>query len=94
MKSIIPVGIVATLILGGIYIKSLDGGVIYATNDGATTTTETIVEPDWATDEEAVEAAKAVMRRKELEAEETRLQGQLEALESELEAVQGELADY
>ena len=47
--------------------------------------------PEWANDEEAVEAAQAVIRRKELEADKNRLEGQIEALESELEAVDKQL---
>jgi len=49
------------------------------------------VEPDWATDEEAKQAAKDVIRRKALEADKSRLEGQIEALQSELEQVDKEL---
>jgi len=49
------------------------------------------VEPDWATDEEAKQAAKDVIRRKVLEADKIRLEGQIEALQSELEQVDKEL---
>jgi len=52
------------------------------------------VEPDWATDEEAKQAAKDVIRRKALEADKSRLEGQIEALQSELELVDKELGVY
>lgn len=81
------------IILGGIYVKSLDGDV-FVVNNTATTTVEKLVEPDWATDQEAVEAAKAVIRRKELEAEEKRLEGEIEALRASLVEVQKELGTF
>ena len=49
------------------------------------------VEPEWATDEEAKQAAKDVIQRKALEADKSRLEGQIEALEDELEQVDKEL---
>ena len=52
------------------------------------------VSPDWAQDEDAVDAAKAVLRRKELEAEENRLAAEIEALSTDLKAVQVELGTY
>lgn len=48
--------------------------------------TQVEVTPDWASDEEAVEAAQAVIRRKELEAEQAQLEGELEALKTEYES--------
>ena len=45
-------------------------------------------------DEDAVQAAKDVIRRKELEADKNSLEGQIEALQSELEAVDKELGVY
>jgi len=44
------------------------------------------VEPDWATDEEAKQAAKDVIRRKAWEADKERLEGQIEALQTQYEA--------
>jgi len=44
------------------------------------------VHPDWATDKEAVEAAQAVIRRKELEAELNALESNFEALTATYEA--------
>jgi len=45
-------------------------------------------------DEDAVQAAKDVLRRKELEAGKNSLEGQIEALQSELELVDKELGVY
>ena len=45
-------------------------------------------------DEDAVQAAKDVLRRKELEADKNSLEGQIEALQSELELVDKELGVY
>jgi len=45
-------------------------------------------------DEDAVQAAKDVIRRKVLEADKNSLEGQIEALQSELELVDKELGVY
>lgn len=52
------------------------------------------VTPDWATDEDAVKAAQAVIRKKELEAQETDLVEQITALQNELDEVRKELGTY
>lgn len=52
------------------------------------------VTPEWATDEEAVQAAKDVIRRKELEAEEARLVGEIKGKQSELDEIRKELGSY
>lgn len=52
------------------------------------------VHPEWAVDEDAVKAAQDVIRRKELEAEENRLEGEIEALKAQLDGVQKELGTY
>lgn len=57
--------------------------------------TQVEVTPDWASDEEAVQAAQAVIRRKELEEQQNVLEGEISALkaqyESDLAAKQEEL---
>lgn len=56
---------------------------------------ETIeVHPDWASDQDAVEAAQAVIQRKAWEADKERLEGQIEALQSELDEVDKALGLY
>lgn len=93
MKLAIAAAVVVAGLAGlGIYLDQ--GSMLEVINETRIVEKEVVREPDWATDQEAVEAAQAVIRRKELEAEETRLQGQIEALESELEAVQRELGTF
>ena len=48
-------------------------------------TIEVEVHPDWASDEEAVSAAKGVIQRKAWEADKERLEGQIEALQTQYE---------
>jgi len=48
-------------------------------------TIEVEVHPDWASDEEAVSAAKGVIQRKAWEADKERLEGQIEALQAQYE---------
>ena len=49
-------------------------------------TIEVEVHPEWASDEEAVSAAKGVIQRKAWEADKERLEGQIEALQTQYEA--------
>ncbi len=95
MKTL-TIGIVGSLILGGIYLSSLELGTV-KTWKGTHATTTVEVHPDWATDEEAVEAAQAVVRRKELEVDEVRLEDEIATLrtqfEAELAVVDAELKD-
>ena len=56
---------------------------------------ETIeVYPEWATDEDAVRAAKAEVRRKELEAQEQQLVDEITAKQGTLDEVRKELGTY
>lgn len=59
----------------------------------ATSTVE-VVEPEWATDEDAVKAAQDVIKRKELEKRQAELEAQIEVLETELNGVEKELGVY
>ncbi len=52
------------------------------------------VTPDWASDVEAVEAAKAVIRKKELTAQSEALAGQIEALKAQKTEVDKELGTF
>ena len=88
MKNIIILGgVVVGLMIVGLSTYDLEQEVVIKE-------VSTEVHPEWATDTEAVEAAQAVIRRKELEAEENRLQGEIEALQSELDEVQKELGNF
>ena len=58
---------------------------------GTATTTPEVSLPDWASDTEAVEAAQAVMRKKELTEDINVLEGEIEALKATYEAQLNEL---
>ena len=90
MKNIILVGIVGA-VLGGMTLG-------YLNEPTEAVNPKTVIEevhPDWATDEEAVSAAKDVIQRKAWEADKERLQGQIEALQTQyktdLEVLQTDL---
>lgn len=71
------------LIVGGVLVATQQDKVEY-TSHHSTSTVE--VHPEWATDTEAVEAAQAVIRRKELEAELNATEANFEALTAQYEA--------
>ena len=90
MKNIILVGIVGA-VLGGMTLG-------YLNEPTEAVNPKTVIEevhPNWATDEEAVSAAKDVIQRKAWEADKERLQGQIEALQTQyktdLEVLQTDL---
>lgn len=88
MKVIIPLALV---VLVGVGISLVDTSYQYERQ-----VEEVIkeVHPEWATDEDAVEAAQAVIRKKELEAQEADLVGQISTLQEELDEVRKELGTY
>ncbi len=91
MKRILVI-LFVVVVLGGIaYLKSLDAGVIYAENPEPEVVEEV---PAWMTDQEAVEAAQAVIRRKELEAEKKRLGAEISALAASLVEIEAQLDEY
>ena len=55
---------------------------------------EVEVTPDWASDEDAVEAAKAVIRKKELEALVADLDSQMAELQAQKDEAEKELGTY
>lgn len=80
----ILIGVIALTVLGGI-ILNVDSTTEYVKE---TVTVE--VEPEWATDTEAKEAAQAVIHRKALEAELNALEGNFEALSAQYDADKAE----
>jgi hypothetical protein len=61
----------------------------------ATTTVETVeVTPDWAQDEDAVEAAKQVLRRKELETELATLEEEVAERNARIIEIEKELGTF
>lgn len=55
---------------------------------------EVEVTPEWASDEDAVKAAQAVIRRKELEAELSALEADKAAIQTRIDEVEKELGTY
>lgn len=79
--------IVLAVIAGGIALNSK--AVEYVQKE---VTVE--VTPEWAKDEEAVKAAQAVIRRKELEAELAVLTSEIDARETRVTEIEKELGTY
>lgn len=92
MKTIIiAVGIVITM---GVLVHVYDGNTHEVVTNVEREEVIKEVTPDWATDEDAVKAAQAVIRKKELEAQETDLVEQITTLQNELDEVRKELGTY
>lgn len=89
MKTFLFAVVLAAVLFGGIsYIPS---------RTVVENTIETTVQeekPAWMSDEDAVKAAEAVIKRKELEAREAELVGDIKSLQSELDGVRKELGTY
>jgi len=81
-------------LLGVGVIVFIAGMLIPAESSTTIVETEVEVTPEWATDEEALEAAQAVIRRKALEAELNVLQADIEALETRETEIEKELGVY
>ena len=82
MKTIIiAVGIVIAM---GVVVQMIPSTTEVIQGEQTEVTIE--VEPDWATDEDAKQAAKDVIQRKAWEADKERLEGQIEALQTQYEA--------
>lgn len=84
------------VVLGvGVFVSLSQSGtsVVYENNDEPAN--EPVVEtPAWMQDEDAIAAAEAVVKRKELEAREAELVGQVKALQTELDSVRKEIGTY
>jgi len=92
MKLIIA-GVVLAVVTG-IGVNYFGTETITYVRDGVTTEVVKEVTPDWASDEEAVQAAKDVIRKKELQAELETLDAEIKALQERRKAVTGELTTY
>lgn len=86
MKAFLVTGVAGLVIIGGLAIVPNVQESIKETVE-----IEKIVTPDWAQDEEAVQAAKDVIRRKELKAENEEIQKQIDALEIRQAEIEQEL---
>lgn len=89
---LIGIGIVA--ISGAVYAYDHYSAPYEVVNEVDVIEKEVVKKPDWATDPDAVQAAKDVIRRKELEAQETQLVEEISAKQDELDAVRKELGTY
>jgi len=90
MKTIIiAVGVVIVMFV----LVNNFGSTAYTAVNQKVETVKVEVHPEWIgeEDEEAIQAYKDVIQRKALEADKSRLEGQIEALQSELEQVDKEL---
>lgn len=97
MKTIIIGAVVVLLIMFIAFNGAMVKRILNNTTEFDSVETEIIekeVHPDWATDEEAVQAAKDVIRRKELEVEEARLVGEIKGKQSELDEIRKELGSF
>jgi len=83
-----------TIGIGGVavYVGNHSATEVY--NAPTATTTVEVVEPEWATDEDAKAAAEAVIKRKQLEKRQSELEAQIGELQSELDGVEKELGTY
>ena len=86
---IIAVAVMVGLATFGAFL----GKDIVVKNERVATTTVEVV-PDWAEDPDAVEAAQAVIRRKELETELSTVNEEINTLETRREALEKELGTY
>lgn len=79
----------------GVFVALSQSGAPLEYIKEETSTTEPAVEtPAWMQDEDAIKAAEAVVKRKELEAREAELVGQVKALQTELDSVRKDLGTY
>ena len=88
--------ILAALIVVGIILLGQIGSVVKVGNDERIEfrEIEKEVTPDWASDEDAIKAAQAVIRKKELQAEEERLVAEIKERQDTLDGVRKELGTY
>lgn len=92
MKTIIFTAIVGIVIAAALSFTS-SSPVSYV-KEATEVVREVEVTPDWAQDEDAVKAAQAVIRKKELEAELKELDAQIKDLTDKRKAVTQELTAY
>lgn len=84
------------VVLGvGVFVSLSQSGTSVVYENSEQPANEPAVEtPAWMQDEDAIAAAEAVVKRKELEAREAELVGQVKALQTELDSVRKEIGTY
>jgi hypothetical protein len=85
--------ILAGLIVVGIILAGQFGSVVSVENERIVEV-EKEVTPEWASDEDAIKAAQAVIRKKELQAEEERLVAEIKERQDTLDGVRKELGTF
>jgi hypothetical protein len=90
----IIIGAIALVVVMGVVIQYRDS--LFTSYKYVREEVEVVkeVKPDWAQDEDAVKAAQAVIRKKELEAELASLDTQIKELQSRRKTVTDELTTY
>ncbi len=78
----------------GAYVALSQGTTVVYENDEQPANEPAVETPAWMQDQDAIAAAEAVVKRKELEAREAELVGQVKTLQGELDAVRKELGTY
>jgi hypothetical protein len=92
MKTITIAIVVVVMI--GLAVKYLGTETVTYVKEGVTMEVIKEVTPDWASDEEAVQAAKDVIRKKELQAELETLDMEIKAKQEQRKKVADELTTY
>lgn len=78
----------------GVFVVLTQGTTIPYEKEESTANEPVVETPAWMQDEDAIAAAEAVVKRKELEAREAELVGQVKALQTELDSVRKEIGTY
>ncbi len=78
----------------GAYVALSQGTTVGYIKDEEPANEPAVETPAWMQDQDAIAAAEAVVKRKELEAREAELVGQVKTLQGELDAVRKELGTY
>ena len=95
MKNILVKWIVISATIGiGIYVIASQPATVDYENMGEEVIEEVKETPAWMSDADAIKAAEAVVKRKELEAKEATLKEEIKARQVELTAIQKELGSY
>lgn len=87
-------GMAAVLSVVGIVLATKDSQPVVYEKEDSSATEPAVETPAWMQDEDAIAAAEAVVKRKELEAREAELVSQVKALQGELDSVRKELGTY
>lgn len=85
---------IVVVVMTGLAVKYFGTETVTYVKEGVTMEVIKEVTPDWASDEEAVQAAKDVIRKKELQAELETLDMEIKAKQEQRKKVADELTAY